>query len=352
MSDRAVSLQIEGQGSFFVGGSVVRDANSFEPTDFFSATGAGTTLHGDHAYVQYQVPVGARHLPLVLWHGGGQSTKTWETTPDGRDGYQNIMLRREWSVYMVDQARRGRAAQTTDGTVIAPVPNDGHLWQIFRLGEYPEFFANTQFPASPEALVQFWRQTLPNTGPEDAPTDAGPHHQIDPIVELFSTLGAAVLITHSQSGRYGWITRIREDNVKAIVAYEPSTFTYRSDQIPAEIPGPLHDYVAAIGTPILVEPAEMERLADIPIQIVYGDNFPRHPEPPSRLPGIDLWRVAAFRAEQFAEQVNALGGNVSIVHLPDVGLVGNTHFPFSDLNNLDVADLLSKFLSEHGLDDG
>jgi hypothetical protein len=36
--------------------------------------------------------------------------------------------------------------------------------------------------------------------------------------------------------------------------------------------------------------------------------------------------------------------------LPDAGLHGNTHSPFADLNNVAVADLLSKYLTEHGLD--
>ena len=39
-----------------------------------------------------------------------------------------------------------------------------------------------------------------------------------------------------------------------------------------------------------------------------------------------------------------------MLHLPDAGLTGNTHFPFSDLNNDAVADLLLKYLAEHGLD--
>jgi len=33
-----------------------------------------------------------------------------------------------------------------------------------------------------------------------------------------------------------------------------------------------------------------------------------------------------------------------------VGIRGNTHFPFSDLNNRQVADLMSKFLSDKKLD--
>jgi hypothetical protein len=52
----------------------------------------------DHAYVFYQIPVNARKFPLVLWHGFGQFSKTWETTPDGREGFQNILLRQSSNV--------------------------------------------------------------------------------------------------------------------------------------------------------------------------------------------------------------------------------------------------------------
>jgi len=36
--------------------------------------------------------------------------------------------------------------------------------------------------------------------------------------------------------------------------------------------------------------------------------------------------------------------------LPEIGIKGNTHFPFSDLNNVQVADALSKWLKDKGLD--
>jgi hypothetical protein len=37
------------------------------------------------------------------------------------------------------------------------------------------------------------------------------------------------------------------------------------------------------------------------------------------------------------------------VHLPEIGIHGNTHFPFSDLNNLEIADLMYQFLEKEGL---
>lgn len=53
---------------------------------------------------------------------------------------------------------------------------------------------------------------------------------------------------------------------------------------------------------------------------------------------------------KWAQMLNELGGNVTVVHLPEAGLHGNTHFPFSDLNNIEVADLLSAWLHEKDLD--
>jgi hypothetical protein len=42
--------------------------------------------------------------------------------------------------------------------------------------------------------------------------------------------------------------------------------------------------------------------------------------------------------------INRHGGNATLVHLPDVGVRGNAHFPFSDLNNCEIARLMSTFL--------
>ena len=87
-------LQIEEQGSFAVGGTVLTDS-------------LGHKYHGDHAYVFYQKPVDARKYPLVFAHGVGQFSKTWETTPDGREGFQNIFLRKGFSTYLAGEMPDG-----------------------------------------------------------------------------------------------------------------------------------------------------------------------------------------------------------------------------------------------------
>ncbi len=81
--ERVEPVVLKTQGSFLVGGAVVTNPGTFDP---IALTPDGQTIHGDHAYAQYQIPLNARRYPLVMWHGGGQFSKTWETTPDGRDG--------------------------------------------------------------------------------------------------------------------------------------------------------------------------------------------------------------------------------------------------------------------------
>ena len=57
---------------------------------------------------------------------------------------------------------------------------------------------------------------------------------------------------------------------------------------------------------------------------------------------------SGLRGNQHA--VNRHGGDARLVHLPELGIRGNTHFPMSDLNNVQIADLVSAFLAEKKLD--
>lgn len=48
--------------------------------------------------------------------------------------------------------------------------------------------------------------------------------------------------------------------------------------------------------------------------------------------------------------LNKLGGDVTVVHLPEAGLHENTHFPMSGQNNREVAELMYEWLCAKGLD--
>jgi hypothetical protein len=92
-----------------------------------------------------------------------------------------------------------------------------------------------------------------------------------------------------------------------------------------------------------VTDSEFTLLTKIPIVIYYGDNIP---EKSSVNPGQEQWRIFFEMAKRWRDVVNRHGGDVTVVHLPEIGIRGNTHFPMSDMNNLQIADQVSKFLSE------
>ena len=327
-------LVIQEQGSFAVGGTVITNQGKFDP---LRPTPDGQTFHGDHAYVFYQIPAKARQLPLVMWHGIGQFSKTWETTPDGREGYQNIFLRRDFGVYLIDQPRRGNAGRSTQPVSVTPTPDEQGWFGTFRLGVWPDFFPGVQFSHDAEALNQYFRQMTPSIGPIDGDVMTGA------VSALFDKVGPGVLVTHSHSGGFGWRTAIKNQKVRAIVSYEPgSGFVFPEGEVAAPIPssaGPL----AGAAIPL----AEFMLLTKIPIVIYYGDFIPKEP---IANPGQDGWRARLEMARKWRDVVNKHGGDVTVVHLPEVGIKGNTHFPFSDLNNLQVADLMSTWLTKKGLD--
>ena len=333
-SDRPAPLMIREQGSFAVGGTVIAHPGTYDPMK--PQAPDGQTFHGDHAYVFYQVPANARKFPLVLWHGFGQFSKTWETTPDGREGFQNIFLRRGFGVYVIDQPRRGNAGRSTLPTTITPTPDEQTWFNIFRVGIWPNHFPGVQFSRDPEALNQYFRQMTPNTGPFDVEVIS------NAVSALFDRIGPGILVTHSQGGGPGWVTATKNRNVRAVVSYEPgSGFVFPQGEVPPPMPSS-GGTLEAVGVPL----SDFMLLTRIPIVIFYGDNIPAEP---MAVPSQDQWRVRLAMARLWADAVNRRGGDVTVVHLPETGIRGNTHFPFSDLNNLEIADLLSKFLEKKGL---
>ena len=278
---RQPPIVLDKQGSFAVGGTVVKTPGTYDNN---KPTAAGQSFHGDHLYAFYQVPQNSKALPIVMLHGAFQSARSWETTPDGREGFQTLFLRRGYPVYLVDQPRRGRAGNSTVATTVEPTPYDQLFFDQFRLGIWPNYFDGVQFDRNPEALNQFFRSVTPNTGPYDAGVIA------DAMSALFARIGPGILFTHSQAGGPGWLTAIKSQNVKAIVAFEPgSGFVFPQGELPAAMP-------SAAGTlsPEAVTLEDFRKLTRIPIVIYYGDNIPT--EATDRAWGGQLARAASHGA--------------------------------------------------------
>lgn len=335
-------LIIAQQGSIAAGGTVLQTQGTYSPT---VVGGPGQTLHGDHVYARFQIPQHPRALPLVFWPGGGQTGTSYETTTDGREGIQTIFLRRGFSTYVIDQPRRGRAALSTVGTTTTPTPGDQDNFTGWRLGVWPNFFPNSQFPEAKQginspALNQFFRWGVQDTGPQDI------NVVTDAVAALIQQIGPCILILHSASGVLGWTTAMKAPNVRAIYGFEPGggnpDYAFPVGQVPPTLgSGP------TLLTPNVVPLSDFLKLTKIPIRMQFGDGLSESSSP---YPRVQIWLNRLKMAKEMVATINGHGGSATLLHLPDIGIYGNCHFAFADANNLQIADIFSQWMSEHGLD--
>ena len=311
-SQKKDPLVLASQGSFFVGG------------ESKSIRGGDITIN--QMYVQYQTPVkGAQHVPVVMVHGCCLSSKTWETTPDGRMGWSEYFVRKDRSVYLADQVSRARSgfdpttfSDVKAGTVppnqLPNVLSASHqvAWSVFRFG--PSFnkpFPDGQFPI--EAVDELYKQMIPDLNsilPMPNPTWKN-------MAALAVKLNGAVLVGHSESGFFPeQAALIDPSGVRGIVSIEMPCVTNLSD-------------------------AQLSTLAKIPTLIMFGDHLGDVQGGPAS------WTTSFDGCQKFVDQLKGKGGDAEMMHLPKLGIRGNSHMLMQDRNNLQLADLILKWLDAH-----
>ena len=117
-------LVIAEQGSFTVGGKTLAHDGTFSPEHFLEPQ--GQTAYRDHACgIPETGP--SPEIPLIFQHGGAQTKRTWETTPDGREGFETIFLQ-EGVYYLYPGSAPNRGSRTgpcrpiTVRTPMRPIP--------------------------------------------------------------------------------------------------------------------------------------------------------------------------------------------------------------------------------------
>ena len=103
-------LVIEDQGSFFIGG--VPKVTNYATLAAPNAPNPGPNqITIGQMYVQFQIPLrkNAKVPPVIMVHGSTHTGACLESTPDGREGWEPYFVRHGVSVYVVDQAGRGRS---------------------------------------------------------------------------------------------------------------------------------------------------------------------------------------------------------------------------------------------------
>ncbi len=316
-------LELRGMGSFHLGGRIAEVSG--KPAREVPL-GQGQTQKVDpngqflveQMYVQYFLPKTRRgKLPLLMWHGGGLTGVTYESTPDGREGWLNMFLRKGWDVYVSDAVERGRSgwAQPEIFRGEPVFTTHGFAWEAYRIGAAGSWnadpakrrpFEGSQFPV--EAYDNLARQIVPRWVTTDDAIDAA-------YLQLVDRVCPCALLVHSQSGAIGYrIAQARPDKIRAFV----------------DIEGTLRG-----------EPASVERVKTVPILALYGD-YVDTSEMFSTQRKYNLERAALAKAR---------GGSIEVVNLPDIGIRGNTHFMMMERNNAQIADAIDKWLASKGLAD-
>jgi pimeloyl-ACP methyl ester carboxylesterase len=324
-TDSAASFSLRSMGSFFVGGQTVETENAPIEQHVLARNGVpvridpnGTTWLGQ-MYVQYAIPAAAAPLPILFWHGGSLTGVTWETTPDGREGWFHQFLRLGWPCYNVDAVERGRSGWA---------PRDPHFaapamlrtlqdsFTQFRIGQPVQdgslasleaaAYPNCRFPL--EAFGAFMRQVIPRWSTTDELT-------VDAYCALLQQVGPAIIVAHSQGGAFAFRAAERcPDKVAALVAIEPAQ-------------GGVTDGAA---------------LAGIPVLAVYGDHI--------ALDG--RWPKVRARTESYFASARAAGGRVDVLDLPSMEILGNSHMLMMERNNAEIGLLIHGWLQQQSLTQG
>jgi hypothetical protein len=318
------SINLKTMGSFHIGGRLVEISGKPVKEMLFSAGGVPVridpngTYQVEQMYVQYFIPAQERgSVPLLMWHGGGFTGVTYETTPDGREGWVNYFLRKGWAVYNSDAVERGRSGWAQYPDIFKGEPvflTTANPFERFRIGDGEGSFSQdpskrrylpgNQFPA--DGYDNMMKQIVPRWTTTDDAIMAAYLAEVDKVCPC-------VILFHSQAGPFAFkAAQARPDKVKALVAVEP----------------------AQVG-----DPDKVAALKAIPALMIYGDFIDKDRR----------WPTIRKNGLAFAEKIRAAGGSVDVVDLPEIGIKGNSHFPMMDRNNREVADLIQKWLGGKGL---
>jgi pimeloyl-ACP methyl ester carboxylesterase len=340
------------QGYFFVGGHYVD-------------TKAGPIMERQ-MYVEYRLPTRkTKPYPIVMIHGAAQTGTNFTGTPDGRKGWAQWFEEQGYAVYVVDQPTRGRSAYHDRVAPVTRFPAS-EIEKRFTATEkynlWPQAKLHTQFPGQG-----------PNKGQRGDPifdqfyasqvqyvADGRVNEAMirEAVAALLDRIGPAIVLTHSQSGSFGWvIADERPQLVKAIVAAEPSGPPFRNAVFGTQPARPWGITSTSIRyDPPVTDPAQLKPVEEAASD---GPNLVRcmlQPEPARKLAAMRDMPVLVFVSESSyhaaydhctAKYLRQAGVKADFVPLAQVGIRGNGHMVMIEKNNLEIAAMIDRWLSEN-----
>ena len=337
------------RGFFYVGGHYVG-----EP---------GKDIMQGQIYVEVLAPKTQRRpYPLVLIHGAAQTATNWMGTPDGREGWAEYFVGLGYVVYMIDQPMRGRSAYHPGDGATRMFTAQNEQFQFTAIesdGTWPGREKHTQWPGEGankgkkgDPVFDAFYATQVETVMSNEETQA---RNQDAGAALLDKIGPAIVLTHSQSGPFGWlIADARPKLVKAIVAVEPSGPPFENTIIgtgKGRAWGPTD--IAITYDPPVKDPSEIvvvrDDKADGPDMFVCW----MQKAPARQLVNLKTIPAVVISAEASYHQIydnctakylKQAGMNVEWLPLQSKGIHGNGHMVMLEKNNLAIAKVIDDWV--------
>lgn len=317
-------IRVVDRGSFHVGGERHKIENA--PVEDFPYNGQfifHSDPNGTHwvkqMYVQYTILDKPKApYPVLMWHGGGLTGVTWETTPDGREGWDTLFLRNGFDVYISDAVERGRASWAKFPEV-NPTPPVFHTfearWLNLKMGTtYPVPYEGQRFP------TDYYDQLMMQSVPRWLTSDAWTLNAYTAYMErMRKRVDGVVIMAHSQGSIFAMKeAALYPDFVKALVLVEPVGFCDTKE-----------DFAA---------------ISNIPQLYIWGDFTSEKYEPVHSM--VDNFRKNNKRWRATMEEVHT---DYTWLSLPEKGIFGNSHMLMMDNNNAEIAGMIFDWLTSKGL---
>jgi pimeloyl-ACP methyl ester carboxylesterase len=306
--------------------------------------------------------------PLVFIHGTAQTATNWLKTPDGRPGWAYVFVALGYEVFLVDQPARGRSSWNKDVEgehCVLPVAAVERYFTATKGGEWPQAKKHTQWPGSGRKGDAIFDNFYASQVPYIADNAKNQTLFIAAGIELLDKIGDAIIITHSQSGPYGWLLAdVRPDKVKGVVSIEPQGPPVINMSMQKAMKG---------DSPMLSDQQKRRwGIADIPLtyspklnpdeQLDFVENVTAEAyklsnwlqaEPARKLvnlakiPFLIVTGEASFHAlydHATHEYLQQAGVPVTHWYLEDFGIKGNGHMLMLEKNSAEIATLLNVWI--------
>ena len=352
----AKPLVLARSGHLYAGGRIDR-----------SVEGAPTV---GQMYAEFWIPQRLRcPFPVVMIHGNWQTGSNFTGTPDGREGWAQYFLRRGYAVYVVDQVARGRSPHwSMSQGAVGPADlarTERRFTAPKSAGLWPQAKRHTQWPGTGKAGDRHFDAFYASQFPSLVDSEKSQQLNRDAAVALLDTIGPAIVLTHSQSGAYGWsIADARPKLVKALIAVEPNgppvyETAFKGPPDWFEDTGPRKPYGLGF-VPLRYRPPLKPGQALVFVRQDKPDapNLVRgwlQAEPARTLPNLAKIPTLIVAGEASyhaafdhctAAYLEQAGVPVTLLRLEDAGIRGNGHMMMLEKNSDEIAGALAAWLSK------